>query len=99
MNLNVNPKQNFLDDQEKGTDLKIHLERTGVRSLILGCLCDGLVSAVFPSAHHSGDGGCSVIARSLRSAERLLPKTRCHIKFIFFQLCSIISPTKFKCQG
>lgn len=44
MNLNANPKQNFLDDQEKGTDLKIHLERTGVRSLILGCLCDGLVS-------------------------------------------------------
>lgn len=38
MNLNANPKQNFLDDQEKGTDLKIRLERTGVTRLILGCL-------------------------------------------------------------
>lgn len=38
MNLNANPEQNFLYDQEKGMDLKIHLERTGVRSLTVGCL-------------------------------------------------------------
>lgn len=34
MNLNANPKQDFLDDQEKGTDLKIRLERTGTTHLI-----------------------------------------------------------------
>lgn len=34
MNLNANPKQDFLDDQEKGTDLKICLERTGTTHLI-----------------------------------------------------------------
>lgn len=38
MNLNANPKQDFLDDQEKGTDLKIRLERTGTTHLIWGCL-------------------------------------------------------------
>lgn len=38
MNLDAIPKQDFLDDQEKGTDLKIHLERTGTTRLIWGCL-------------------------------------------------------------
>lgn len=96
-NLNAKPKKNFSDNQGKGTDLKTHPERAGTRSQTWGWLVWWAGwGPRFPLLAMVEVG--AVLWPSLSSAEHLPPKAPCPTTFISFQLCSIVFPTKFKCQ-